>query len=368
MELDYYEVLEITKTADNETIKKAYRRLALKYHPDRNAGDKEAEDKFKLVNEAYQVLSDENKRSIYDRHGKAGLDGGLGGGFDFDIGDIFSSFFGESFGGRSRRRGNGEKYPLDLEIGLSIDFHEAAFGCEKEVEYTKKVPCHTCDGTGSKDGKKSTCHHCGGSGRITQSNGFMSIVQECPYCNGTGEIIKDKCPTCSGLGYEEERHSLKVNIPEGIDSGMRLRISGKGNVGKSGNTGELYVVVEVREDEHFIRHNNDVYVEIPVFFTQAALGESISVPTLRGKTELKLPVGTVDKQRFVFEKEGIKSVNSSRIGNLIVQVSVQMPNKLSQEQEELLKKLQDSFGIKGGEAAEECKGIFDKIKAWLKSE
>lgn len=367
MQIDYYEVLEITRTADNETIKKAYRRLALKYHPDRNAGNKEAEDKFKLVNEAYQVLSDERKRDVYDRYGKDGLAGMSGGGFDFgdiDLGDIFSSFFG---GGRSsRRKADQERYPIDIEVSVVIEFNEAVFGCEKEIQYNKKVPCTTCSGTGSKDGKKQTCPHCGGSGRLARSSGFMQIVQDCPYCGGSGEVIKDKCPTCAGTGYEEEKHSLKVSIPEGIDTGMRLRIAGKGNVGTSGRSGDLYVLVQVKEDEHFIRHNNDVYLDVPVFFTQAILGESISVPTLRGQKELKLPVGTADKQRFVFEKEGIKMINSNKVGNLIVQVSIQTPTKLSSDQEELLRKLQESFGIKSGQTHEACEGILDKIKSWFK--
>lgn len=366
MELDYYEILQIQKNADADTIKKAYRRLALKYHPDRNEGDKEAEEKFKLVNEAYQVLSDEQKRLAYDRYGKAGLEGGGFSADDFDLGEIFSSFFGGGFGGASQRKRSMDKYPIDIEVPLRIKFNEAVFGCEKDIEYTKKVPCHTCDGTGSKDKTKKKCPYCNGSGRISKSAGFMSIVQECPYCNGSGEVIKEKCPTCNASGYEEERHTLKVNIPQGIDSGMRMRVEGKGNVGIGGKRGDLYVSIEVEEDEHFIRHNNDVYLEIPVFFTQAILGETIKVPTLKDSKDLKLPVGTKDKQRFVLEGEGIKHINTSKYGDLIVQVSIQTPNKLSQEQEELLQKLQSSFGVKSGETSKECGSIFDKIKDWFK--
>ncbi|EJP75733.1 MULTISPECIES: molecular chaperone DnaJ [Campylobacter] len=369
MEVDYYEILEISKNASGDEIKKAYRKLALKYHPDRNAGNKEAEDKFKLVNEAYQVLSDDKKREIYDRYGKEGLSGvsGFGGfGADFDISDIFSSFFGDFAGRSGGRRKSADKYPVDLEIPITIEFHEAVFGCEKEIKYSHKTPCPDCHGTGSKDGKKQTCKHCGGRGQISRGNGFMSIVQECPYCNGTGEVAAEKCPTCGTSGYQEEEQSLKINIPEGVDSGMRMRIAGKGNVSPRGDVGDLYVSISVKEDEYFVRHNDDVYIEVPVFFTQAVLGESITIPTLRGKTELKLPIGAKDKQQFIFENEGVKGVNSKHIGRLIVQISIQNPKKLTAEQEELLKKLQDSFEIKSGSSVGDNQSVFDKIKNWFK--
>lgn len=377
MEINYYEILEISKNSDSETIKKAFRKLALKYHPDRNQGDKEAEEKFKLVNEAYQVLSDEEKRAIYDRYGKAGLEsrGGFGsGGFsaDFDLGDIFNSFFGGGFGsGASSRKRSTGKYPLDIEIALRIKFNEAVFGAEKEMEFTIKKPCQTCKGSGSKDGKTHVCPHCEGRGRISQQRGFMSFVQECPYCNGTGETIKDRCSGCGGSGYKEERQSVKVNIPEGIDDGMRMRVSEKGNVSSTGARGDLYVHIEVEADEHFVRHENDVYIEIPVFFTQAVLGETITIPTLKGTTELKLPVGAKDKQQFVFDGLGVKNVNSKRYGRLVAQISVKTPKELTDEQISLLKQLQESFGIKAGRASydeEEDEGILDKIKGWFKGE
>lgn len=366
MEVDYYEILEISRDADSDTIKKAYRKLALKYHPDRNAGDKEAEDKFKLVNEAYQVLSDEKKRSIYDRYGKDGLNGGGGfnSNFDFDdISDIFSSFFG---GGSTRRKRSNEKYPLDFEISLTIEFNEAIFGCEKEIEYKIKTPCESCNGTGSKDGKTTTCPHCGGRGRIAQTRGFMSYIQDCHHCNGTGEIIKEKCGVCKAKAYKEQSQSLKITIPEGIDSGMRMRVTGKGNKGTSGSSGDLYVSINVKEDEYFVRHNDDIYVEIPVFFTQAALGESISIPTLRGTKTLELPIGAKDKQQFIFENEGVKGVNSQRKGKFIAQISIQTPKKLTEEQIELLNKLQQSFGIKSGESTQNHQSVIDKIKGWFK--
>ena len=369
MEINYYEILEISKTSDSETIKKAFRKLALKYHPDRNQGDKEAEEKFKLVNEAYQVLGDDDKRRIYDRYGKAGLESGGGfGGFsaDFDLGDIFSSFFGGDFSGGSKRKRNLDKYPLDFEVPVNIEFNEAVFGIEREIEFKIKKPCQSCKGTGSKDGTYKPCPHCGGRGRISQQRGFMSFVQECPYCNGTGEIVKDICDRCDGAGYDEEKQSVTINIPAGVDNGMRMRVAGKGNVSIDGSRGDLYVSISVRPDEHFIRNGSDVYIEIPVFFTQAILGETITIPTLKGSTELKLPVGAKDKQQFVFENEGIKSVNSKKFGRLIAQISIKSPNKLTDEQVETLKKLQASFGVEGGKVGSD-ESVFDKIKGWFKS-
>jgi len=371
VEFDYYEILEISRNANGDEIKKAFRKLALKYHPDRNAGDKEAELKFKQINEAYQVLSDEQKRAIYDRYGKDGLDGrfGSGGGFsaDFDLSDIFDSFFGGGFSGRSQKKRYSEKYSADLEIPINLEFNEAVFGCEKEIKFDQKVPCKTCNATGSKDGKNKTCHHCGGSGRITRGNGFMNIVQECPYCQGSGEVISEPCPDCNAKAYKIEKQTVKITIPEGVDNGMRMRVAGKGNIGTNGIQGDLYVSINVKEDKHFIRHNDDVYIEIPVFFTQAVLGESIKIPTLRGEAELKLPVGAKDKQQFIFENEGIKGVNSRKKGRLVAQISIQTPDKLNDEQKELLNKLQASFSIESGKSNTD-ESVFDKIKGWFKGE
>ncbi len=365
--MDYYEILGVQKGASGEEIKKAYRKLALKYHPDRNQGDKEAEEKFKQINEAYQVLSDDEKRGIYDRYGKEGLNG-MGGGFDadFDLGDIFGSFFGGGFGGgRTRRKVNEDNYELDMEIALTIDFREAVFGCEKEIKFEYKIPCEKCHGSGAKDGKKTTCSHCGGRGQVSYRQGFMSFVQTCPHCGGSGEEIKEKCAECGGLGYKEESASIKVAIPEGIEHGMRVRVAGKGNKGKK-EQGDLYVRVMVRDDELFVRNGDDVYIEIPVFFTQAMLGETIKIPTLRGTAELKLPVGAKDKAQFVFEREGVKNVRGGGIGRLVAQIKINTPSSLSDEQRELLTKLQESFGIKSGEVSGEEEGILDKIKSWFK--
>ncbi len=378
MEIDYYEVLEVSRDASGDEIKKAYRKLALKYHPDRNQGDKEAEEKFKLVNEAYQALSDPKKRAIYDRYGKSGLENQGFSGYSGmnsedimdDLSSIFESVFGRGFGGfggfgdtSSRQR---SKYPLDIESKIVLEFNEAVFGCKKEIRFSYKKPCDVCDGTGSEDKKTETCSNCGGRGQVYYRQGFMTFSQTCDVCNGSGEVVKNRCKNCGGKGYEEVETKVSVDIPEGIDNNNQIRVSGKGNVNDYGDRGDLYVRVVVKEDEHFIRHNDDVYIEVPVFFTQAALGETLKIPTLRGEKELKLPVGAKDKQQFIFRGEGIKNVHTKREGNLIVQIAITYPKKLNDEQKELLKQLQDSFGYETVLKEDRFEGVFEKIKKWFK--
>ena len=373
-ELSYYEILEVSQDADKATIKKAYRKMAKKYHPDKNAGDKEAEHMFKLVNEAYQCLSDEQQRSIYDRYGKEGLQGMGGGGhsssagFD-DLGAIFEEMFSGFGGGGSRRRQNPadmDKYPLDMNVDMYISFQEAIFGCEKEVEYTYKKACDACKGTGAKDGKLSTCPQCKGQGQVYMKQGFMTFSQTCPVCHGTGSSATEKCPSCKGQGYEEVKEKITISIPKGIDSGNRLRVSGKGNIGKNGRRGDLYITFEVKPDKHFIRNDNDVYIEIPVFFTQAVKGDTLTIPSLTGELELKLQVGTKDKQRYTFRGEGIEDVHGHGKGDLIAIVDIQYPKKLSDEQLELLDKLQDSFGIESKPHEGVLDSVIDKMKSWFK--
>lgn len=364
MEFEYYEVLEVSKNASAEEIKKSYRKLALKYHPDRNQGDKEAEEKFKQINEAYEILSDENKRAAYDRFGKAGVGqnshfGGFDDMEDINLSDVFDSFFG-----RGRRR-KGQKYDLDIETEIDLEFNEAVFGCKKEIKFRVKNPCKTCNGSGAKDGKDSTCATCGGKGKLSLRQGFMVFSQTCPTCSGMGKIIKEKCEICSGNGFEYENNSLEITIPQGVDDGNKMRVAGRGNSDINGSRGDLYIFINVKEDEHFKRHNDDIYIEIPVFFTQAILGETIEIPSLRGKLDLKLPIGAKDKQQFVFENEGVKSHQTSRTGRLIAQISIKFPKKLTKEQSEIVKKLQDSFGIESNKSVE-TSGIFDKIKNWFK--
>jgi molecular chaperone DnaJ len=372
-ELSYYEILEITKTADKATIKKAYRQMAKKYHPDKNPDDDQAEHKFKLCNEAYQVLSDDQKRAIYDRHGKAGLEGGGGrgrssgfGGFD-DLGSIFEEMFGG--GGRSRgrqSRASMDKYELDFGIELNISFKEAVFGCEKEIDFKYKAPCDSCKGTGAKDGKLSNCSQCGGQGQVYMKQGFMTFSQTCPACHGEGVMPSEKCGDCNAKGYKEVKESVKIKVPAGIDSDNRLRVSGKGNISKNGHRGDLYVVFQVESDSHFQREGNDIYLEVPVFFTQAVLGETISIPSLSGELELDLEVGTKDKQQFRFHNEGIADVHGNGKGDLIAQIKLKYPKKLSDEQREILENLQNSFGIESKPHESVFESTFDKVKSWFK--
>jgi len=370
-ELSYYEILEVSRDADKATIKKAYRKMAKKYHPDKNPGDEEAEHMFKLCNEAYQCLSDDKQRSIYDRYGKEGLQGMGGGhssaGFD-DLSSMFEEMF-SGFGGGSRRRQNPadmDKYPLDMNIDMRVSFHEAVFGCEKEVKYSYKKACSDCKGTGAKDGKLSTCPQCQGQGQVYMKQGFMTFSQTCPVCHGTGSSAAEKCKTCKGAGYEEVKESITVTVPKGIDTGNRLRVSGKGNIGKKGTRGDLYITFDVQEDEHFIRHDNDIYIEIPVFFTQAVKGDTLTIPSLTGELELHLDIGTKDKQRFVFRGEGIEDVHGHGKGDLIAIVNIQYPKKLNDEQKELLEKLQDSFGIESKPHESVADSVIDRVKSWFK--
>ena len=370
-ELSYYEILEVSRDADKATIKKAYRKMAKLYHPDRNPDDADAEHKFKLCNEAYQVLSDDQQRSVYDRYGKEGLQGagGFGGGAGFDdLGSIFEEMFsGFGGGGRSRRqRADADKYPLDLGVEMTISFQEAVFGCEKEVNFSYKKSCTSCKGTGAKNGQVTTCSQCGGKGQVYMRQGFMTFSQTCPVCHGEGTMVKEKCDECRGNGFVTVDESVTIKVPAGVDSENRLRVSGKGNRSKRGTRGDLYVTFHVTPDPHFMRRGNDVYLEVPVFFTQAALGESISIPSLTGEIELELDEGTRDKQQYRFRGEGIADVHGHGKGDLIAQVDLQYPKNLSSEQRELLEKLQESFGIESKPHESVFESAFEKVKGWFK--
>ena len=348
--------------------------MAKKYHPDRNPDDKEAEHKFKLCNEAYQVLSDDQQRSVYDRYGKEGLQGAAGGGgrggfggFD-DLGSIFEEMFGGGFGGAQggRSRSDGDKYNLDLGVEMRINFKEAVFGCDKEVDFKFKKSCGSCKGTGAKNGKVTNCQQCGGKGQVYMRQGFMTFSQTCPVCHGEGTMATDKCDDCHGEGYTAEKEKVTIKVPAGIDSDNRLRVSGKGNIGKSGRRGDLYVTFYVEPDAHFIRNGNDIYLEVPVFFTQAALGETISIPSLTGEVDLELDIGTKDKQQYRFRGEGVSDVHGHGKGDMIAQVNLTYPKKLGDEQRELLEKLQDTFGIESKPHESVFESAFDKVKSWFK--
>jgi molecular chaperone DnaJ len=368
----YYEMLEISKDADKNTIKKAYRQMAMKYHPDKNQGDKEAEEKFKYVNEAYQVLSDEEKKAIYDRYGKAGLEGhgggrtsGFSGGFE-DLSSIFEDMFGNFGGGNGRRRTQKRyKYNIDTEVTVTLDFNEAVFGTKKEIKYKYKKACQSCKGTGAKDGKLATCKSCNGQGQVHMRQGFMTFAQTCPTCNGSGESASEKCSKCGASGYDEVNETFEVNIPEGINTGNRIRVGGRGNIYPDGTRGDLYLNIKVKDDSNFIRHEDDIYIEMPVFFTQIALGATLTVPGIRGELELVIPKGTKDTEQIKFKGKGVKNVNGRGYGDFIVQIKIQYPNQLNSEQTELLNKLQTSFGLESQPHEDTFCSMFNKVKKWF---
>jgi len=370
--MDYYEILQIRRDASSAEIKKAYRKLAVKYHPDKNPGDKEAEEKFKYINEAYEILSNEEKRQIYDRYGKEGLER-QGSGFHAtsmdDIMDIFNSMFGGGFGGGGRRqRDPSAKYALDFEIELTLDFHEAIFGVKKEIPITYKVPCDACSGTGADGGEMQTCSTCGGQGQVVMRQGFMTFAQECPHCHGVGQTAAKNCSTCRGKGYTQKEQTVTIDIPPGVDTGNRLRAQGYGNEDRYGRRGDLYITFFVKDDDNFVREGNDIYIEVPVFFTQCVLGESITIPSLEGELELKLRPGTRDREQFVFEQEGVADVHSGRKGRLIAQIKMILPKKLSKNQKELLQQLQESFGVESQPHQSAFEQAFKRVKNWFGKE
>ncbi len=358
---DYYSILGVSRNASNDEIKKAYRKLAKKYHPDRNQGDKEAEEKFKLINEAYEVLKDDEKRKIYDLYGKKGLSGQYGAssgfsGFD-DIADIFDSFFNNF----NRRR----EENLNLVVEIPLTFKEAIFGVVKQHKYRYKKPCSTCSGTGSANGKEDKCSYCNGRGQVYGNLGGIRVSQTCPYCQGEGFIVKKPCSTCSGEKYIRVDDEVEIDVPAGIDEDHKLRVQGRGHVGKSGRRGDLYITFRIEEDEHFIRHGDDIYLEMPVFFTQAILGDTIKIPSLRGEVELKLKEGTRDKQQYIFKGEGVENIRGFGKGDFIVQIKLIYPKELTSEQRELLIKLQESFGIEGKPHENLLDKIKNKLKEWF---
>jgi len=351
---DYYEVLGVNKSAGADEIKKAYRKVAKKYHPDVNPGDKEAEAKFKEAAEAYEILSDPDKKAKYDTYGHAAFDpnGGFGGGgfggFDGFGGfeDIFSSMFG-GFGGQRQR--TGPQRGRDIEKVIDITFMEAAFGAEKEMSVLKTETCDACGGSGgkTKDDVK-TCTHCNGTGqeRIVQRTmlGQMATTRTCSVCGGRGKIVTNPCSKCNGAGTVRKQKTIKFKIPAGIDNGQSISLSGEGEAGKLGGPpGDLYVRVRVKPHEIFIRSGNDVYIDLPVTFTEAALGAKIIVPTIHGKVEFSLPEGTQSGDRFILKGKGITNVRGVGKGNQYITVNVEVPRKLSQKQKDILKSFQDTF-------------------------
>ncbi len=368
----YYEILEVSKNADKSEIKKAYRQMAMKYHPDKNQGDKEAEENFKAVNEAYQVLGDDEKKALYDRHGKAGLEGhsggrnsGFSGGFE-DLSSMFEDMFG-NFGGNSGRRKSQKKYKynIDTEVKVILDFNEAVFGTKKEIKFKCKKACASCKGTGAKDGKLAPCKTCHGQGQVHMRQGFMTFAQTCPTCSGSGESASEKCQKCHGNGYDEVSENFEVNIPEGINNGNRIRVGGRGNIYADGNRGDLYLNISVKDDSNFIRHDDNIYIEMPLFFTQIVLGTTLTIPGIRGELELVVPKGIKDKEQIQFRGKGVKNVNGRGYGDFIVQIKIQYPTELNNEQIELLNKLQTSFGLESKPHEDIFCSMFKKVKKWF---
>lgn len=363
---DYYEVLGINKGASADEIKKAYRALAKKYHPDMNPGDKDAEVKFKEVNEAYAVLSDEEKKRIYDQYGHAGLDGSAGFGgagaggfsggfsnFDFgDIGDIFSSFFGGGASSSSSSRRNGPIRGEDIAYRITLSFEEAAFGCKKDISYNRIERCSDCGGSGAEKGTSAeTCPQCHGTGqiRVTQKTmlGMMQTTRPCDACRGTGKIIKTPCKNCNGKGYVKVTKKLSISIPAGIDDGERVGVTGQGNEGRNGGSaGDLVIVVNVRPHSIFKRDGYNLYCEVPITYAEAALGAELSIPTLEGDVKYTIPEGTQTGTRFTIRGSGIQIPRSQRKGDLIFTVNVEVPKNLNENQKELLRQFAESCGEK----------------------
>ncbi|MBI6527805.1 molecular chaperone DnaJ [Proteus vulgaris] len=370
---DFYEVLGLSKNADEKEIKRAYKRLAMKYHPDRNQGDKESESKFKEIKEAYEVLSDAQKRAAYDQYGHAAFEqggfggqggGGFGGGADF--GDIFGDVFGDIFGGgrRQQRASRGS----DLQYNMDLTLEEAVRGVTKEIRIPTLETCDKCHGSGAKEGTSAeTCSTCHGAGQVHLRQGFFTVQQACPTCHGRGKVIKEPCSKCHGDGRVERYKTLSVKIPAGVDTGDRIRLSGEGEAGENGApAGDLYVQVHVRQHHIFERDGNNLYCEVPINFAIAALGGEIEVPTLDGRVKLKIPAETQTGKMFRMKGKGVKSVRSSTVGDLMCRVVVETPVKLNEKQKELMEQLGESFGGKSGEKnTPRSKSFLDGVKKFF---
>jgi molecular chaperone DnaJ len=369
MKLDYYEVLTVSRTASDQEIKTAYRRLAMQYHPDRNPGDKEAEEKFKQCSEAYQVLSDAEKRAAYDRYGHAGVGSGFGGGSQGgspfggaqDIGDIFGDLFGEMFNMGGGRRASRAQRGRDLRYDMRLEFADAVFGKEETIKIRRLEECDTCHGTGAANGKQpETCTQCKGHGQVRFQQGFFSVARPCPKCGGTGTTISDPCPTCKGETRVQREHEIFVKVPAGVEDGTRIRYSAEGEAGKFGGpAGDLYVSLSVEDHTFFEREGDDLHCVIPMSFPQAALGMEIEVPTMDGVTTLKVPEGTQSGKRFKIRGRGVPHLNDHGKGDLVVEIRVQTPQKLNKQQKELLKQLGETMNV---ENTPHTRTFLDKMK------
>lgn len=356
---DYYEVLNVAKSASASELKAAYRKMALKFHPDRNPGDAEAEAKFKEASEAYEVLSDDNKRQLYDRHGHAGVSGqGFADASDVfsSFGSIFEDFFG--FGGGSQRS-NRPRKGADLRYDLDVSFEDAVFGTETEIEFNKHVSCHGCNGSGARSKSDiQSCTYCDGVGQVRRSQGFFTVAQTCPKCEGTGQEIKNKCGTCHGQKVVTEKKNLSVKIPAGVETGLRLRVGGEGEHGDNGGpSGDLYVFLNVKESDKFIREGNDIILPLQIGMAQAALGTELEIETMEGMKRIKIPAGSQFGHRITLPAQGVPFLRGMGRGDFIVNLDVRVPEKLNKEQKELLEK----FAATLGEETRSSSGFFGKI-------
>ncbi|ABZ77713.1 chaperone protein DnaJ [Shewanella halifaxensis HAW-EB4] len=367
---DFYEVLGVGRDASEREIKKAYKRLAMKFHPDRNPGNKEAEASFKEVKEAYEILTDGDKKAAYDQFGHAGVDpnrggGGFGGGADF--GDVFGDVFGDIFGGGRRGGQRQAARGSDLRYNLELSLEEAVRGLTKELRIPTLAACDACDGSGAKKGSSpTTCGTCHGQGQVQMRQGFFAVQQACPTCHGRGKIIKDPCNKCHGEGRVEKSKTLSVKIPAGVDTGDRIRLSGEGEAGEYGAPpGDLYVQVSVREHAIFQRDGNNLYCEVPISFSKAALGGEIEVPTLDGKVNLKIPAETQTGRMFRMRGKGVKSVRSHAVGDLLCKVVMETPVNLNERQKELLREFEDTLTGQSKKHSPKAEGFFDGVKKFF---
>jgi molecular chaperone DnaJ len=373
---DYYEVLGLARNASEAEIKKAYRRLAMKHHPDRNPDDKKAEESFKEAKEAYEVLTDERKRAAYDQFGHAGVDGaaGMGGGaggasFSDIFGDIFGDIFSGAAGGAAGRGGQQSRVRrgADLRYNMELGLEEAVHGTTVKIRVPTMIECKTCDGSGAAKGSGPVqCTQCNGAGQIRMQQGFFSLQQTCPRCHGSGTIIKDPCKTCHGHGRVEEHKTLSVKIPAGVDTGDRIRLAGEGEAGEHGGpAGDLYVFVKVKEHPIFTREENNLYCEVPISFTTAVLGGELDVPTLDGRVKLKIVPETQSGQVFRLRGKGVRSVHGGDTGDLMCRVAVETPVKLTEKQKDLLRQFDATLAETDHKHSPKAKTWFDGVKKFF---
>ncbi len=369
---DYYEVLGVDRSVDQNDLKKSYRRLAMKYHPDRNPNDTEAEEKFKEAKEAYEILGDAQKRQAYDQYGHAGVQGGAGGGGSADFGDIFGDMFGDIFGGG---RGSSQRVyrGADLQYNLEISLEEAVFGTESTIEVPKQSTCEKCDGSGAAPGSSiEECETCGGVGQVRMQQGFFSIQQTCPRCRGKGKTIRVPCDSCNGTGRTHKNKKLSIKVPAGVDTGDRIRLSGEGEAGpNAGPAGDLYVEMQVRQHELFDRDGDNLNCQVPISFSMAALGGELEVPTLNGKVKLKIPAETQSGRLFRLRGKGVKPVRGGSVGDMLCTAIVETPINLTKKQKELIENFASEIE-KGGDRhspkshswTDNVKSFFDDLKFW----